>query len=192
MRRLKRIVLVGVLVAVLVLTAVGCSSSGTSGAEASVVKLGSVTDYRAQGTQPLAKDAPAPDFEFTMPDGERLFLSELHGKVVLLNFWGVNCPYCVKEMPYLQKVYDDLSPQGLVVLGINTGDPEKSVSSFVSSHNIGFPVVLDPKVYASTLYGARYLPTTVISDKTGNIRIGRIGAYESADQIMTDLSDLPN
>lgn len=187
---LKRILTVAGLIAVLALAAAACSSAGAPGATTGAVRLGTVTDYRSDKTQPLAKDGPAPDFQFTMPDGRKLFLSDLRGKVVLLNFWGVKCPYCVQEMPYLQKVYDDLSSQGLMVLGINTGDPEKSVRTFVESKNIGFPIVLDPKVYASTLYDARYLPTTVIIDKTGNIRIGRIGAYESADQISAELSDL--
>jgi len=182
----KRLLAVVALAAFFVLAAAACAPA--SGASA--VALGTVTDYRSDKSQPLAKDGPAPDFQFTMPDGRKLFLSDLRGKVVLLNFWGVNCPYCVKEMPYLQKAYDELSSQGLVILGVNTGDSEKSVRSFVSGKNIGFPVVLDPQVYASTLYDARYLPTTVIIDKTGNIRIGRIGAYENADQVTADLSDL--
>ena len=62
-----------------------------------------------------------------MPTGDTVFLDAFKGKPVLLNFWGVNCPYCAQEMPYLQKAYDTLSSQGLVILGINTGDSEKSV-----------------------------------------------------------------
>lgn len=185
--RLKRILWVLCATGVIALSVIACAPSVGA---TNTVKLGTVTDYRADGTQPLAKDGPAPNFQFTMPDGRKLFLSDLRGSVVLLNFWGVNCPYCVKEMPYLQKVYDDLSSRGLVILGIDTGDPEKAVRNFVTTKNIGFPIVLDPKVYASTLYDARYLPTTVIIDKTGNIRIGRIGAYENADQITAELSDL--
>jgi peroxiredoxin len=185
--RPKRVLLLLGLTTAIMLAVAACAPPSEA---TSVVKLGSVTDYRSDKTQPLAKDSPAPDFQFTMPDGRKMFLNDLRGNVVLLNFWGVNCPYCVQEMPYLQKAYDDLSQQGVVILGINTGDSEKAVRNFVSSKSIGFPIVLDPKVYASTLYDARYLPTTVIIDKTGNIRIGRIGAYENADQITAELSDL--
>jgi peroxiredoxin len=166
--------------------AVSCSST----ASGDKVELGTVTDYRSYREQPLTKNGPAPDFQFQMPDGETMFLSDLQGKVVLLNFWAVSCPYCVLEMPYLQQAYDLLSSQGVVILGVNTGESEKTVAKFVSGKSLSFPIILDPEYYASILYGAQYLPTTYLIDKTGNISTVKIGAYTSAEQVTTALKAL--
>lgn len=164
----------------IVLSAGACSSNqDTSG-----TTLGRITDYRSDKVQPLAQNLPAPDFQFQATDGKQMLLSELQGKVVLLNFWGVNCPYCVAEMPFLQKAHEQLSASGLVVLAINTGDPEKSVQKFMSARNLTFQVILDPDVYASLLYEVRYIPATYIIDKTGKINTVRIGAFPDTEEIV--------
>jgi peroxiredoxin len=165
----------------------GASCTSTN---ASSVKLGTITDYRSYIKQPLAKNGQAPDFQFKLPDGDTMFLSDLQGKTVLLNFWAVSCPYCVREMPYLQQAYNSLSSQGIIILGINTGESEKTVAKFVSSKNISFPVLLDPEYYASILYNAQYLPTTYLIDKAGNINNVIIGAFSDAEQVITSLKDL--
>ncbi len=175
-----------VLTLTLVLATGACSSANGS----SNGTLGRVTDYRSYRSQPLAKNGPAPDFQFQMPDGTTLFLSDLRGKVVLLNFWGVNCPYCVVEMPYLQKAHDELAADGVVILGINTGEPEKTVARFVTDKKLTFPIILDPDVYVSILYGAQYLPTTYFIDKAGNIQSAKIGAFKDANEIITILKAL--
>ncbi len=165
---------------------VGCTSS----APVSNILLGTVTDYRADVSQPLGRLLPAPDFQLKMPDGNTIFLHDLRGKALLLNFWGVNCPYCIKEMPYLQAAYDRVSASGALVIGINTGDPVNDVRKFVNAKQLTFPIVLDPDVYASTLYGAQYLPTTIIIDKNGKIVDAQVGAYESADAVVAALDQV--
>jgi len=170
--------------AVITLAAIGCRSISSSPA----IPLGAVTDFRFERTWPLAQDMPAPDFQFTMPDGGAAFLSDFKGKVVLLNFWGVDCPYCIAEMPYLQQAHSQLSEQGAVVIAINTGDAENRVQKFVNSKKLTFPVILDPDVYASLLYGARYLPTTCIIDKSGNLRVIKIGAFKNALEVINTLN----
>ncbi len=166
--------------------AVSCTSTSSS----DKIGLGAVTDYRSYREQLLAKNGPAPDFQLQMPDGETIFLSDLKGKVVLLNFWAVKCPYCVREMPYLQQAYDLLSSQGVVVLGINTGESEKTVAKFVSSKNLSFPIILDSDYYATILYRVLDLPTTYLIDKAGNISTVKIGAFTSAEQVTTALKAL--
>ena len=178
-----RILFLLLIVPSVVLT-VSCTTSGSK------IELGTVTEYRSFRDQPLAKNGPAPDFQLRMPDGETMFLSDLEGKVVLLNFWAVSCPYCVKEMPYLQQAYDSLSSQGVVILGINTGESEKTVAKFVSSKSLSFPIILDTEYYASVLYGAQYLPTTYLIDKAGNISTVKIGAFTNGEQITTALKAL--
>jgi len=170
-----------VLILVVALTVVtSCSVNSTT----TNVSVGRVTDYRPMETRTLEKDAPAPEFQFINSGGQTLLLSDLKGKVILLNFWSVDCPYCVKEMPLLEQVYKDWQNQGLIVLAINTGETESKVDKFLSRRGLTFNAILDPGVYVSTVYEARYLPTTYIIDKTGNIVSGKIGAYSSADEII--------
>ncbi|HEX9896411.1 MAG TPA: TlpA disulfide reductase family protein [Dehalococcoidales bacterium] len=181
-----RMAIVSIMMLVLVFSASACSPSSGNSSTA----LGRVTDYRTAKLQLLLKNEPAPDFQLQMPDGTTLFLSDLRGKVVLLNFWGVNCPYCVVEMPYLQKAHDELAADGVVILGINTGEPEKTVSKFVTSKKLSFPIILDPDVYASILYKVQYLPTTYLIDKTGNIQITKIGAFKDVNEVIGALKTL--
>jgi peroxiredoxin len=181
-----RITLAAIVAMALILTVNACSKSSGNGNTA----LGKVTDYRSYSSQSLIQNGPAPDFQFQMPDGTTLFLSDLRGKVVLLNFWGVNCPYCVVEMPYLQQAHNELSVDGVVILGINTGEPEKTVAKFVTSKQLTFPIILDPDIYTSILYGVRYLPTTYLIDKAGNIQSVKIGAFKDANEIITTLKAL--
>jgi peroxiredoxin len=157
---------------------------------ANTITLGTVTSDRIYREQTLVKNAPAPDFQLQMPDGNIIFLSELRGKVVLLNFWAINCPYCVKEMPFLQKAQDEFSAENIVILGINTGESETKVTKFVTDNKLTFPIILDPNIYASSLYKIRYLPTTYLIDKTGNIQITKIGAFQNADEIITAIESL--
>lgn len=166
---------------------IACNSS-VSGAN---VELGTVTDFRSNREQPLAKNQPAPDFQFQMPNGDIMFLSDLKGKTVLLNFWAVSCPYCVLEMPYLEEAYNVLSEEGVVFLGINVGESEKTVTNFLENRDISFPIILDPDYFASILYNSQYLPITYLIDKTGNIHTVKIGAFSNGQQVITSLRALP-
>ena len=103
--------------------------------------------------------------------------------MVLLNIWLVDCPYCVKEMPLLEQAFIDWQDKGFVILAVNTGDAESRVEEFVSQRKLSFDIILDPDVYASTVYQAIYLPTTYIIDKTGKIVGGQIGAFTNTDEI---------
>lgn len=147
--------------------------------------LGTVTDYRSTENRPIGRGLPAPDFQFIDTSGRTMLLSDLKDKVVLINIWSVDCIYCVQEMSILEKAYEGLRNLGLVVLGINNGDATGRVKNFLSKRTITFEIILDPDVYASTLYEARYLPTTYIIDKTGKIMVEKIGSFASDTEIIS-------
>jgi peroxiredoxin len=163
-----------------VFTGVACSvNSATPN-----VAVGRITDYRPDTNLTLEMKMPAPDFQFTTAAGQTLLFSSLQNKVILVNFWSVDCPYCVQEMPFLEQAYREYQNQGLVVLAVNTGETESKVAKFLSQRKLTFEIVLDPDVYVSTVYQARYLPTTYIIDKTGKIVDGKIGAFSNIIEIM--------
>jgi len=126
---------------------------------------------------------PAPDFQFQNPDGQAASLSDLQGKLVLINFWNTQCPPCVYEMPYIQQVYDEWSGKGLVVLAINTGESSSRVREFLQSYGFSFPVLLDANLDVTLGYRAQYIPTTFLIDKDGIIQGVKIGPFQSKEEI---------
>ena len=124
-------------------------------------------------------NTPAPDFSLKDLQGSSRSLSALRGQVVLLNFWSTTCPPCVSELPALNQLYSDLSPSGLVVLGIALDPSSKPVKELVSRLKISFPILLDGTrdVYFDS-YGLFGQPVSLIVDRKGQVREKLIGAIE--------------
>lgn len=123
----------------------------------------------AMAARPPVVGTPAPDFELSNLNGEKVSLSHYRGRIVLLNFWATWCKPCVKEMPAMQKVYDDLRDQGFVVLAINELEDEERVRSHISDHGHTFPVLLDDDNRVANMYGVRGLPVSVFVDESGHV-----------------------
>ncbi|MFZ5816631.1 MAG: redoxin domain-containing protein [Bacillota bacterium] len=117
---------------------------------------------------------PAPDFTLTTLEGERITLSELKGKAVVVNFWASWCKPCREEMPHFQMVYDQYRDQGLELLGINVGDAKPTVTDFVDRVGVRFPILIDVDESAQTAYKILPLPATFFIDREGIIR----GVYQ--------------
>jgi peroxiredoxin len=114
--------------------------------------------------------APAPDFTVETLDGETIRLSELKGKVVLVNFWATWCPPCRLEMPGFQDVWEDYRDQDVVILGLSMDQGVRSeVASWVRSRGITYPVAFASGSIARSYGGARVLPTSVLIDREGRI-----------------------
>lgn len=119
---------------------------------------------------PVEIGKPAPDFTLENLEGEQVTLSELKGKNVLINFWATWCPYCVKEMPDLDKLYTENKDNDFVVLAIDVGEPKSDVEKYLSENPYEFPVLLDKDGKISMQYLVRGIPTSYMIDKEGNIR----------------------
>ena len=130
----------------------------------------------------------APDFQFKDVDGQSVFLSDLQGNPVLINFWASWCYPCIYEMPFLQEVYEEWSGQGLVMLAINKGESLSTVNDFLQSGNFSFPVLLDINQYVALEYNAWNIPTTFFIDKDGMIQAIKVGPFLSKAEIEMMLS----
>ena len=124
-----------------------------------------------------AAETLAPDFVLMTADGASIRLSELRGKVVLLNFWATWCPPCKAEMPDLDVLHREYgSAHDFIVLGIDNLETAAAVRDFASQGHIAFPLLLDEDgVVAEQLYAVRSLPTSMIVDREGRIRDAWVG-----------------
>lgn len=119
----------------------------------------------------------APDFTLDNLQGEKVTLSDLRGKIVVINLWATWCPPCRAEMPALENAYEQYKDSGLVVLGLNVTnqDSESEVPRFVEEFGLTFPILLDRDGSVSALYELRGLPTTFFVNRAGIIRTVVVG-----------------
>ena len=114
----------------------------------------------------------APDFTLERMDGGTITLSELRGRVVMINLWASWCVPCRREMPAIDRVFQEKEEDGLIVLAVNSTyqDSLEAASHFVEAFELSFPVLLDPDGAVSRRYRLQALPTTFFVDKQGIIR----------------------
>lgn len=134
----------------------------------------------------------APDFNLGLLDGGTVTLSELKGKVVLVNFWTSWCPPCRKEMPAIESVYRSYKDLGLVVIGLNltAQDSEQAAALFAQEVGVTFPIALDLDNSVGNLYRVTALPTSFFIDRKGVIRSVIVGGPMSETVIQSKVEEL--
>jgi thiol-disulfide isomerase/thioredoxin len=113
----------------------------------------------------------APDFSVTTLDGETVGLSDFQGKTVLVNFWATWCPPCRAEMPALDAYYQAHRDEGFVLLAVNAGESRVAAEDFTASIGFSSPVALDTTGEAIDAFGVIGLPTSILIDSEGIIRL---------------------
>lgn len=123
---------------------------------------------------PTVMSAP----EFVLPDlqGQVVRLSQLKGKIVMLNVWTTWCPPCRKEMPTMETLYQRLKSSDFVMLAVSQDvDGKSTVLPYLQEGGFTFPVVLDVNGEVGKKYGVTGYPETFIIDRQGNIVYHHIG-----------------
>jgi thiol-disulfide isomerase/thioredoxin len=126
-------------------------------------------------------DQPAPDFTLKSLSGKNLKLSEFKGNVVMLNFWASWCGPCRKEMPLLNELQKKYEALGFVILGVNVEQELELAKSFLKDTPVDFPVVFDSSNNVSQAYDVIAMPTTILIDRSGNMRYLHKG-YKAGDE----------
>lgn len=135
----------------------------------------------------------APEVTFKTIDGRQITLRELQGRPVLVTFWATSCPGCIKEMPHLISLYNELSTNGLEIIGVAMSyDPPNQVLELSQRRQIPYPVALDVDGAIARLFGNVMLtPTSFLISPTGKIvrhKIGEMNMEKLREQIENMLS----
>ncbi|AMV70650.1 apocytochrome c disulfide reductase lipoprotein ResA [Desulfuromonas sp. DDH964] len=123
----------------------------------------------------------APDFQLEDTKGNRVSLSALRGKVVMVNFWATWCPPCKEEMPSMEKLNQIIAGEDFVMLAINTEENGRSVvPAFLKNNPHDFTVLYDDKGTVQQQYGVYRVPESFIIRKDGTVDKKVIGAIDWA------------
>lgn len=125
---------------------------------------------------PSSSQSPAPDFVLPDINGQIVRLSQLKGKVVLLNVWATWCPPCRKEMPTMETLYKKMQSADFVMLAASEDvDGKNTVLPYRKEGGFTFPILLDENGEVGKKYGVTGYPETFIIDRQGNIVYHHIG-----------------
>ncbi|MDH5612760.1 MAG: TlpA family protein disulfide reductase [Gammaproteobacteria bacterium] len=129
---------------------------------------------------PLKTPIDAPTFKLNDMDEYEYDFSEYRGKVVLLNFWATWCPPCKREMPSMERVYQNHQGENFDVIAINQMEDGDRIFAFTGTLDTQptFNILLDSNSAVSQTYDVRGLPTTYLIDKKGRIRYRAVGGRE--------------
>jgi peroxiredoxin len=138
------------------------------------------------GTLHLSRYAPGawpPPFKGHTVSGQEVALSDLYGRVVLVNFWASWCAECRPEMPMFERLHQEFAAQGLTVLGINLREAASSIQRYAETLGLTFPLLLDPQGEITRSYGVIGLPSTFLIGRDGRPVALAIGprAWDSAE-----------
>jgi len=136
----------------------------------------------------------APDIKLTITDGSNIDLQSLRGKPVLVTFWATSCIGCVREMPHLIALYDELSDDGLEIIGIAMPyDPPNHVVKMISEKRIPYPIAIDIEGNAVIAFGdVLVTPTSFLIAPDGTISKHTIGEMDMNELRDSIISMLPN
>lgn len=125
----------------------------------------------------------APSVSFTTIKGEKIDLSALRGRLVLVTFWATDCASCVKEIPHLTALYQRYHAQGLEIIAVAMYyDIPSHVVEMTRQKHIPYRVALDLQAsHAKAFGGVQFTPSTFLIAPDGLVAVKMLGAFNPTD-----------
>jgi cytochrome c biogenesis protein CcmG/thiol:disulfide interchange protein DsbE len=136
------------------------------GIAALVLVLFAMPTYR-QGEASIAGKT-AQDFPLEVW-GKPGHLTDLKGKIVILNFWATWCPPCIEETPALNRLQKYIESRNALVLGVSIDEDPAAYAQFLKDHGVVFPTFREPTRKLALDYGTPVFPDTYVIDRHGKI-----------------------
>lgn len=138
---------------------------------------------------------PAPDFSVAaVVNGKgKVSLDSLHGKVVLLDFWGTFCEPCKKSFPKLQDLYTKYGDSGLRIVGVSEDEPDDKdkIPDFASTYGAKFTLGWDRDKNVAHSYKPETMPSSFLIDKNGVVRFAHVGYHDGEEvEIEKEIKEL--
>lgn len=149
--------------------------------------------FKRLGVERFSPPRPAHDFGLPTPDGTLLRLGDFRGKVVFLDFWASWCPACREEMAGMERLYREFKDRGFVILAVDLQESRETVRAFTKELGLTFPAVLDSDGKVSDRYRVRFIPTTYLVGRNGELLGRAVGPKDWASlparQLIASLLD---
>jgi cytochrome c biogenesis protein CcmG/thiol:disulfide interchange protein DsbE len=140
---------------------------------------------------PVTIGSKVPDFTLTTFEGQQIKLSDLQGKVVVLNFWASWCKPCEQEAADLEQAWRDYeSGDKVVFLGVDYVDTEPNARAYLEKFEITYPNGPDLRTKISQAFRISGVPETYIIDQTGVLRSVKISPFLSVAEIKAGIEPL--
>jgi cytochrome c biogenesis protein CcmG/thiol:disulfide interchange protein DsbE len=125
---------------------------------------------------PLESSAATPATVATSPIGDHaLDLAAYKGKIVYLDFWASWCGPCRQSFPWMQRMQQQYGRDGFVVVAVNVDQDRGDADRFLHEFMPNFQVVYDPQGHLAERYGVGAMPTSVLIDRAGQVRLLHAG-----------------
>ncbi len=135
----------------------------------------------AKAQQGQVKSGMAPDFTISGFDGRTVTLSQLRGKVVIVNFWASWCPPCREEAAYLEQTWRKYKDRDVIFIGVDYVDTEKAARAYIQEFDITYLNGPDLGTRISQAYNIQGVPETFYISKSGELRGVHVGPLQSPD-----------
>jgi len=122
------------------------------------------------------------NLKFTALDGREVDLTQLKGKVVLVDFWSTDCSFCLKELPRVKAAYDQFHGAGLEVIGISCDTGREKLNRFIREKGLPWPQYFDGNGQEDNkmaqAFGVDGIPHMFLVDKKGILRFDDVRASD--------------
>jgi len=140
---------------------------------------------------PAAARRPAPNFILTDVEGKAISLNQFRGKVVLLDFWAVDCGGCKLEIPWYVEFRREYHARGLDLIGLDMyGESPATIRAFMAKAQMEYPVAVGTDAIGKQ-FGVTALPMTLLIDRQGRIAASHTGVV-NRDEFEADIRALLN